>query len=153
MSSTICSAHVFLHMGEYTVLPIYSRVWDHRLGTIDLTRAISYRKLILPIKPANVHSFSFRSRAHETLSPHDRMLINLTLCRSFSGKPQQLQQSRHVSSRRQCFVLLLLQSWSFFFSNDASPFGGMTVIQVSHEWLKIPLMLSLYTLISCDFLC
>ena len=122
--SRLCHVQFVLPTGEYTVLPIYSRVWDHRLDTIDLTRAISYRKLILPVKPANVRSFSVRSRAHETLSPHDRILINLTLCRSFSGKPQQLQQSSHVSFRRQCFVLVLLQSSSFFVSNDASPFGG-----------------------------
>lgn len=91
LSSTIFSAHVFLGMEAHTVLPKYSRVGDHRLGTIDLTRAVLYRKLILPLKPANVHSSSVRrSRAHETLSPHDRMLIGLTLCRSFSGKLQQL---------------------------------------------------------------
>lgn len=90
LSITICSAYVFLGMGAYTVLPIYPRVWEHSLGTIDLTRAILYRKLILPVKPANVHSSSVRSRAHETLSPHDRIWIDLTLCRSFSGKPQQL---------------------------------------------------------------
>lgn len=103
------------------VLPMCSCIWKNTLffpyipgsGTIDwaqtdLTKAILYRKLILPVKPANVHSSSVRSRAHETLSPHDRMLISLTLCRPFSGKPQQLQQSSHVSSRRQCFVLVLL---------------------------------------------
>lgn len=90
LSSTVCSAHVFLGMEAHTVLRMYSRGWDHRLGTTDLTRAVLYRKLILPLKPANVHNSSVRSRAHETLSPHDRMLIGLTLCRSFSGKLQQL---------------------------------------------------------------